>query len=88
MVSNVIVQANYPNGFATGTVVGTVSNGVTYSYSASGLCAYCDYDPEACTENASGVNTETGLPVACPPVCGLVCPGLQCFSLVGRIEPQ
>jgi hypothetical protein len=95
VVSNIIVQALFSSGVATGIVAGIVSNGVTYSYSATGLCTWstsCTASPD-CTTDANGNHTN-GVPADCvaanwtPGRCTAPCPTLQCFSLVGKIVPQ
>lgn len=108
-ISNLAYNVSVPAIASNGVAVGIVSNRVTYTYSASGLCDSGDlgcnnnpcsggcYDPcypctnAVCGANPSGIFSETGLPVDCPSVTldnmeRSVCPYLQCFSLVGRIE--
>jgi alpha-tubulin suppressor-like RCC1 family protein len=84
-VSGVVSEATVPAQSESGVVVGTVSNGVVYSYSASGLCTNCSSG--LCGENASGINTYTDEPAGCPSdMSNFICPTLQCYSLVGKIE--
>jgi hypothetical protein len=90
LVTNRLVPAYVPdlnsNGVSIGIAVGTVTNGGTYSYSASGWC----------TNNALGFLTD---PDGRDPSNNLVdcsfsylnktnavCPAAQCFSLVGKIQ--
>jgi uncharacterized repeat protein (TIGR03803 family) len=91
VASNVVVDATNNLGVA----IGTVSNGVMYSYSASGLCTWattCNSSPTNpdCTTDANGNHTN-GVPADCvaaswtPQACSAPCPALQCFSLVGKI---
>jgi hypothetical protein len=83
-VTGVVSGAVVPAVEETGVVVGTVSNGVIYSYTASGLCTNCNSG--SCGEDASGVSTTTGLPRTCSGTSNFICPDLQCYSLVGKIE--
>jgi alpha-tubulin suppressor-like RCC1 family protein len=79
-------QVNVPSDAANGVVIGIVSNGVTYSYSATGLCFFVAGDLNT-AEDASG-NGTNGLPHGCPfyGSSQFVCPASICYSLVGRIE--
>jgi alpha-tubulin suppressor-like RCC1 family protein len=84
-VTGVVSGATVPATYEAGVIAGIVSNGVMYSYSASGICTNCT--SEGCGDNASGVNNATGEPSVCPSdMSNFICPALQCYSLVGKIE--
>jgi hypothetical protein len=78
--TNILVMgANY-----SGVPVGAVTNGGTYSYSASGFCQYDSFphladadgkDPSHQYVGCSSIN-----------VMNTICPVWRCFSLVGRIQ--
>jgi alpha-tubulin suppressor-like RCC1 family protein len=85
-VYGVVSGAIVPADLETGVAVGTVSNGVIYFYTASGICSNCS--SSNCAENPSGINTTTGLPVDCSsyPSNNFICADGRCLSLVGKIE--
>ncbi len=88
--TSVVVQAIN----SLGTVVGTVSNGVTYTCTASGFCSRgggtcspypdCYTDPNGNARNGSMVGCAGGRGVP----CNTPCPLDICYSLVGKIVPQ
>jgi hypothetical protein len=80
---------------SSGVPFGTVSNGVTYSYSASGFCSWSDHcnpspsNPD-CLADPNG-NHPDGQPADCVAAGWnesgrAICPNAHCFSLVGKIE--
>jgi hypothetical protein len=83
----VTVAANNGNG----VVVGTVTNGVTYTYTASGWCAYHENCVPVCETDPNGIDHQL-IPRNCSFIgedwnrCAYICPRANCFSLVGRIE--
>jgi alpha-tubulin suppressor-like RCC1 family protein len=89
--TTVVVEAANSSGVA----IGAVSNGATYSYSATGFCVWasaleCTVSPD-CSTDANGYHAD-GEVANCvtanwtPEACSAPCPALQCFSLVGKIE--
>jgi alpha-tubulin suppressor-like RCC1 family protein len=84
-ITNVVSGLFVPATSESGVLAGSVSNGVIYYYVASGIASNCNSG--GCAENASGVSTITEEPVGCPPYMSeFICPSLQCYSLVGKIE--
>jgi alpha-tubulin suppressor-like RCC1 family protein len=82
VASQIVVYANNNLGVA----IGTVTNGDVYTYSAGGICFHCDTGDQ-CPTDANGTDLDTGHLWDCtgdPP--DFICPGLQCESLVGKIE--
>ena len=83
--SNVTVMATNN----LGVVVGTVTNGGVYAYSASGSCLFHFNNPGTAVDpNGNGTN---GAPWDCSDfsiinITNAVCPAAQCFSLVGKIQ--
>jgi hypothetical protein len=89
-------QTNVPSLSPAGVVIGTVSNGVAYSYIATGFCSWnngCGFD---CEVDASG-RDHSGILRDCDGNhgstngtgeirSGFICPDAICYSLVGRIE--
>jgi hypothetical protein len=88
VASDVVVPANNN----LGVVAGMVSNGVTYSYSATGFCVWstsCHTSPD-CATDANGHHPD-GTVADCVAAGWnasntAICPNAQCFSLVGKIE--
>jgi alpha-tubulin suppressor-like RCC1 family protein len=71
-----------------GVAVGTVTNGVTYSYSATGYCCMTGGTLDSgCEVDANGNNT-SGEPWSCDEWVAenAPCPCAHCYSLVGRIN--
>ena len=85
-ISNVCTNVTVWAINSVGVAVGTVSNSVTYSYSASGLC---DRGNDHYT-NANGDDSITQMPVNCLgagwQASEAPCPDAQCYSLVGKVE--
>ncbi len=81
------VPAYDPSAYGIGVAVGTVTNGGVYSYMASG---YCVYDAFLQKADANGRDSVSGSPVDCSfaylDMTNSVCPSLQCFSLVGKVQ--
>ncbi len=81
------VPAHDGSGYGTGIAVGTVTQGSNYAYSASGLCTY---DANLDKANADGRDSVSSNLVTCSFLylnkTNSVCPWLQCFSLVGKIQ--
>lgn len=69
-----------------GVTVGTVTNGLTYTYSATGTCFHC-FGGGGCPTDANGITTN-GLRWDCSSsdMSNFVCPNAQCYSLVGKIQ--
>ena len=78
LTNNVTVWATNGDGVA----VGTVTNGVTYTYFATGSCSY----------NTNATDSYFGPDGGGSDVCihfymgNAVCPNGECFSLVGKIR--
>jgi alpha-tubulin suppressor-like RCC1 family protein len=72
---------------STGIAIGTVTNGVTYTCTASGYCDYgCGF---SCEVDANGVDHGNHLQDCTSTEayrCGFTCPGAVCYSLVGQIQ--
>jgi alpha-tubulin suppressor-like RCC1 family protein len=87
-IDNGLGTTNVPGNAENGVAIGTVSNGVTYTYSATGLCYHCAPGgvPD-CPTDPNGKKTN-GILWDCSSrsPCTLVCPECQCFSLVGKIK--
>jgi alpha-tubulin suppressor-like RCC1 family protein len=80
LATNVVVAAAN----SEGVVVGVVTKGSNYTYSASG---FCNWGPAFADPN--GNDSVTTLPENCAgqgAINNTVCPGSHCFSLVGRIQ--
>jgi alpha-tubulin suppressor-like RCC1 family protein len=85
------VPANDPTWAGTGVRVGPVTQGSNYTYTASGLCVY---DSRGFQADPNGVNPATSNLVTCTSSTfnfnfnktNSICPWLQCFSLVGKIQ--
>jgi alpha-tubulin suppressor-like RCC1 family protein len=79
--STVIVPGTSTNG----VIVGAVTNGGAYAYSASGTCNWSPGSPQATPE---GNDASDNTPFNCDQVSGpdLLCTNCNCFSLVGKIE--
>ncbi|MGA2138024.1 MAG: hypothetical protein ABSH14_04100 [Verrucomicrobiia bacterium] len=79
-MTNVVVESTY----STGIIVGTVTNGGTYTYAATGLCIR-SIPGDSSDANGYGTN---GVPVGCDDRdrCGFICPTAPCYSLVGKIQ--
>jgi hypothetical protein len=86
------VPAYDPSASGIGIAVGTVTNGQSCSYTASG---YCFINPSLGQRaDANGVDPATTNTVTCLStpdndyfdVTNSICPSKQCFSLVGRIQ--
>jgi hypothetical protein len=75
----VVMGANY-----SGVPVGTVTNGGTYSYTATGFCQRDVYGDLA---DPNG-NAPSGGQIGCSSidVTNAICPACRCFSLVGKIQ--
>src|ERR1017187_1379702 len=81
------ICTNVPASASGGVSVGTVVAGLTYTYQASGEAHYnsgpCEADPDGnLTTNGQSTN-------ACGAILGdgsFTCPGLQGFSLVGKVN--
>jgi alpha-tubulin suppressor-like RCC1 family protein len=74
-----------------GVAVGAVTNGLTYTYIASGFCSYDSNESPSSDVDPNG-NNRSGIPIGCTgpngtgaTPCGFVCPDTICYSLVGRI---
>jgi hypothetical protein len=79
---------NVPAGAYAGIAVGTVTNGGTYSYSASG---FCTYDTSGDMADPNGNPPTNGTRAVCSDfnfinITNAICPHATCFSLVGRIQ--
>jgi len=87
LMTNVTVMANNMQGVP----VGTVTNGVTYNCTASGFCIWSTACGTNCAVDADGRHADHTL-ADCVQAnwtskqCTAVCPQLQCFSLVAKIE--
>lgn len=82
LTNNVTVWATN----STGVAVGTVTVGNVYTFTASGQCVY-DAELDRCDANGKDISTSNF--VACATymnVTNSICPTLQCFSLVGKIQ--
>jgi len=79
ITTNVTVWATNGNGVA----VGTVTNGDTYTFTATGMCS-CNPGDFNCT----GWDANGGDPQTCSyyDMSAAVCPLAKCFSLVGKIQ--
>jgi hypothetical protein len=70
-----------------GVALGTVTNGGAYSYTASGLCVYDSAhnlaDPDG---RDSGSSNQVDCSFSYLNVTNSICPSLQCFSLVGKVQ--
>jgi len=87
VTTNVPAYADYVSPF--GVAVGTVTNGVSYTFSASGRCIH-DINNPSTMSDANG-NKTNGVPWDCSDFSiinktNAVCPTAQCFSLVGKIQ--
>ncbi len=83
--TNMNVLALDSSRFSPGVAIGTVTNGGTYTYSATGWCNWdincgtnCDTNPDGQYHNGSWV--------ACPDMTYFACPPVRCDSLVGKIQ--
>jgi alpha-tubulin suppressor-like RCC1 family protein len=78
------VPAYDSTGYGIGVAVGTVTNGGTYPYSASGFCFHNGNDPKT---DADG-NLTNGTSGSCSSIniTNAICPVAKCFSLVGKIQ--
>jgi len=86
-ITGITNNATVLSGDSAGVAVGTVSNGVSYTCTASG---FCDRGDDHLTD-PDGDNVE-GFLVGCNGggghTCQTPCPGSICYSLVGKIVPQ
>jgi hypothetical protein len=80
VANNIAVPASAANGIA----VGIVSNGVSYTFSASGTCSW-DRTCTNCVADADGNHNGA---VNCSSVItpAFICPAARCYSLVGKIQ--
>jgi alpha-tubulin suppressor-like RCC1 family protein len=80
------VTTNVPGIASGGVAVGTVTNGVAYTYTASGFIGYTgDFGSEVDPNGKDHFGILRGCGYTGQSPCGFVCPETICYSLVGRI---
>ncbi|HUI06512.1 MAG TPA: hypothetical protein VL486_05850 [Verrucomicrobiae bacterium] len=82
-------QTNVPGNAANGVVIGIVTNGGTYIYSASGWCSPCNGCGPTYEYNADGYDHSNNVPPCATngyQPTNAPCPDARCYSLVGKIE--
>lgn len=73
--------------YGIGIAVGTVTVGNVYTYTASGYCVYDSQNHQATPDGRNSVsNNLVDCSFSLLNITNSVCPTLQCFSLVGKIQ--